>query len=157
MDKDIQWGQGKVCVFLFQRLQTFGCRYQWKMALTQKIACNGSVWIEVCLLFFSQTLSWGGNVQNRNFKVFLFVFLNRATIEEVEGDVCELESKLDKVSPTHGKHCWLLHLSSCVNSQLWRALCVWNMDWMGVYHRVNVLLLEPWLNGGLDFKLRVFD
>lgn len=56
-------------------------------------------------LFFSQTMSWGGNVQNRNFKVFLFVLLNRATIEEVEGDVCELESKLDKVSPTHGKHC----------------------------------------------------
>lgn len=31
---------------------------------------------------------------------------HRATIEEVEGEVCELESKLDKVSTTHGKT-WL--------------------------------------------------
>lgn len=33
----------------------------------------------------------------------------RATVEEVEGDVCELESKLDKVSTTHGKHCMIVH------------------------------------------------
>lgn len=41
---------------------------------------------------------------------FPFFFLSlRATIEEVEGDVCELESKLDKVSTTHGKHCLIVH------------------------------------------------
>lgn len=39
--------------------------------------------------------------------VFFFLSL-RATIEEVEGDVCELESKLDKVSTTHGKHCMIV-------------------------------------------------
>lgn len=53
-----------------------------------------------------------------------FSFPYRATIEEVEGDVCELESKLDKVSPTHGKHCLHVHLSFCVNFKLWWMLHV---------------------------------
>lgn len=44
-----------------------------------------------------------------NTKCVLFFFLSlRASIEEVEGDVCELESKLDKVSTTHGKHCTIV-------------------------------------------------
>lgn len=43
-----------------------------------------------------------------NTKCFFFLSF-RATIEEVEGDVCELESKLDKVSTTHGKHCMIVH------------------------------------------------
>ena len=53
---------------------------------------------------------------------FFSSFLHRATIEEVEGDVCELESKLDKVSTTHEKHCLIVHLFYCVN---WRPSCEW--------------------------------
>lgn len=34
--------------------------------------------------------------------------------------MCELESKLDKVSTTHGKHCLLVHLSLLVQKA---ALC----------------------------------
>lgn len=49
-----------------------------------------------------------------------FSLPRRATIEEVEGDVCELESKLDKVSTTHGKCCLIVHLFSCVTWQLCR-------------------------------------
>lgn len=48
-------------------------------------------------------------VEAYNSTCFLFFLSLRATIEEVEGDVCELESKLDKVSTTHGKHCMIVH------------------------------------------------
>lgn len=43
----------------------------------------------------------------------MFFVSHRATIEEVEGDVCELESKLDKVSTTHEKHCLIVQLLCC--------------------------------------------
>lgn len=57
----------------------------------------------------------------------IFFFPYRATIEEVEGDVCELESKLDKVSTTHEKHCLIVHLFYCVNFQLQRPPCKWKV------------------------------
>lgn len=47
------------------------------------------------------------------FPLLFFLLSLRATIEEVEGDVCELESKLDKVSTTHGKHCMIVHTLHC--------------------------------------------
>lgn len=65
--------------------------------------------------------SWLHSISNA------FVFPHRATIEEVEGDVCELESKLDKVSTTHEKQCLIVHLFYCVNWQLQRPSCKWKV------------------------------
>lgn len=65
-----------------------------------------------------------------DFSLVFFLFFvcpHRATIEEVEGDVCELESKLDKVSTTLEKHWLIVHLFYCVNWQATKAiLCVEN-------------------------------
>ena len=47
---------------------------------------------------------------------------SRATIEEVEGDVCELESKLDKVSISR-KCCTIVHLPHCCAVIVWDAPC----------------------------------
>lgn len=48
---------------------------------------------------------------------------HRATIEEVEGDVCELESKLDKVSTAHEKHCLIVRFLHRVSQQQHKPSC----------------------------------
>lgn len=57
------------------------------------------------------------------FHTFCVFCPHRATIEEVEGDVCELESKLDKVSTTHEKHCLIVRFRHRVSQQLQRPSC----------------------------------
>lgn len=48
---------------------------------------------------------------------------HRATIEEVEGDVCELESKLDKVSTAHEKHCLIVRFLHRASQQQHKPSC----------------------------------
>lgn len=73
----------------------------------------------------SVSLLWRHRTRNVSFFLSL-----RASVEEVEGDVCELESKLDKVSTTHGKHCMIVHAvrweSDCLCANLVKS---WRFIW----------------------------
>lgn len=91
-------------------------QFQW-----QQRCCSGAsyLWLKQSILMWNIKA-----IVTCDLKCFIFPS-NRATIEEVEGDVCELESKLDKVSTTHEKHCLIVHLFCCVILQ--RPSCEWKV------------------------------
>lgn len=66
------------------------------------LACHWLNLVSWFCVYYNLWLGWIFHV---------FLCLHRATIEEVEGDVCELESKLDKVSTTHQKLCLIVPFS----------------------------------------------
>lgn len=73
---------------------------KWQPSLWLPPPVSLSILIRIIILCAVIGVLRGAQVQT--FLVFVFS-PHRATIEEVEGDVCELESKLDKVSTTHKK------------------------------------------------------